>query len=101
MLQMFKKAKRSQVPSDWESFTNFRREYHQKELAAKTKDNVDDYNVLASNTKNMPEKWESMLIFKNKNSDMADTIPPIEQDDDIMTDDLDKATALKKLFFKH
>ena len=51
-----KKQKRSQDPTNWESFTNVRIEYHQKVLAAKTKDNGDNYNLLASNAKKHAEK---------------------------------------------
>ena len=42
--------------------------------------------------------WSSKKIYKN--SDVADTIPPIEQDYDIMTDDLDKVAAFNSFFLQ-
>ena len=43
----------------------------------------------------------SLISHLYKNSDVADAIPPLELDDTILIDDLDKARPLANTSYKH
>jgi hypothetical protein len=100
MLRSFKKAKQSRDSADWEKFTKIRTDYQKKVLKAKADDTEEKYRFLSSECFINPKKWWSILKHVYKNSDNADSIPPIETDVHIITDDLEKAEAFNDFFLK-
>ncbi len=97
-LRYFKRAKRTKNPDDWLRFTEIRTRYQAELLNAKNSDSTGKYSFLAAHSKTNPKKWWSLLKAVYKNNEVADTIPPIEVNDEIITSDMDKAAAFNDLF---
>ncbi|MCP3899199.1 MAG: hypothetical protein GY707_05745, partial [Desulfobacteraceae bacterium] len=76
-----------------ENRTKYQSEIHK---AKNAKDNAD-YSIL-ENRQVEPKAWWSILKRFYKNSDLNISIPPIECDDGIITDDLKKAEEFNKYF---
>ncbi len=97
-LRYFKRAKRTKNPDDWLRFTEIRAQYQADLLNAKNNESTGKYSFLATHSKMNPKKWWSLLKAVYKNSEVADTIPPIEVNDDIITGDMEKAEAFNNFF---
>ena len=100
MLRLFRKANSNKDPNDWVNFRETRKTYYGKVLEAKEKDTDDKYRYLSAEGKSNPKKWWSLLNMVYKNSENNDSIPPLEIDDTIITDDKDKAQAFNDFFTK-
>ena len=97
-LRYFKKAKRTKNPADWTHFTEIRAEYQTKLLEEKRKATDNKFSFLAKDAKNNPKKWWTLLKSVYKNNDIPATIPPIDVDGEVITDDAEKAIAFNNFF---
>ena len=97
-LRCFRKAKKTKKPEDWLHFTEIRTQYQTAVTTAKESETSEKYSLLATNCKSNPKKWWSLLKSVYKNNDIADSIPPIEVDDLIITDDMAKAETFNNFF---
>ena len=60
---------------------------------SKNNQTTDKYSLLTEHSKLNPRKWWSLIKSVYKNNEIVDSIPPIEVDNEIITDDLEKAGA--------
>jgi hypothetical protein len=97
-LKLFKLAKCSNTDQDWNKFKQVRFLYHSKIVQAKTEYENAKYSYLVQEGTKNSKKWWALLKQVYKNNDIEDTIPPLEVDDIIISDDKEKAESFNEFF---
>ena len=92
----FRKAKRTNMESHWKKFKKLR-----NKVTTMIRDSKNTYydklaNKLKSNTISAKDWWSTLKTFINPNS--SSSIPPLEYDNNIYTDDSDKANIFNNFF---
>ena len=92
----FRKAKRTNMESHWKKFKKLRNQVTTMIRDSKTAYYDKLANKLKSNTISAKDWWSTLKTFINPNS--SSPIPPLEYDNNIYTDDSDKANILNNFF---
>ena len=92
----FRKAKRTNMESHWKKFKKLRNQVTTMIRDSKTAYYDKLANKLKSNTISAKDWWSTLKTFINPNS--SSSIPPLEYDNNIYTDDSDKANILSNFF---
>ena len=92
----YKKARRTNLIEHWEFFKGTRNKVISMIRKAKDSFHQQLSDKLKSHKLCSKDWWSTMKHFINSNS--TSTIPPLEHDDSIYTDDIDKANALNTFF---
>ena len=95
--RLHKIAKCNRQEHDWARFVSARNEYFSELKRIKLEYDQNKYNILAREKKSS-KKWWSLIKKVQKSNETCEVMPPIEIDNDILTDDKDKAEAFN-LFF--
>ena len=91
------KAKLCKTAEAWRLFRKTRNQYIRE--TSKSKLNYEQHKFASLiHERNHPKQWWSIAKQINKSSDSFENIPPLEIGDDIVTDDLAKATAFNAFF---
>ena len=91
------KAKEHGSPEAWRRYRDLRNEYFRRISDAKERFDQEKYTFLISN-KSSSKQWWRVIKEMYKSSDLYESIPPIEVDGDILTDDKEKASAFNDFF---
>ena len=97
--RLHKIAKHLNTPNSWAAFRKCRNQYFNEVKEAKLDYENNKYSSLAKECTSSKKYWSIMRKLL-KSNDGYETIPPIETDTEIITDDLDKANAFNDFFLK-
>ena len=92
----FRKAMRTNMESHWKTFKKLRNEVTTMIRDSKTTFHDKLADKLKSNTISTKDWWSTLKTFINPNS--GSSIPPLEHDNNIYTDESDKANRLNMFF---
>ena len=95
----FANAKKLNTIDMWNKYKIDRNKYFNDVSETKNKYNNEKYKLLA-NEDNSSKKWWSLIKRVQKSNDLMETIPPLDTDGDILTDDKEKAEAFNNFFQK-
>ena len=100
MTRSFHNAKLNKTPESWNKFLENRQTYQTKILEAKEAYENTKFDFLSSNRQNNPKTWWSILKSVYRDDGCVDSIPPLEVEDNLITDDKAKAEAFNNFFLK-
>ncbi|MCP3900406.1 MAG: RNA-directed DNA polymerase [Desulfobacteraceae bacterium] len=97
--RLHKRAKALNTGEAWAAFRHIRNNYFRNISCAKRYYDSTKYASLMNDKKN-PKKWWSIAKLVYKSNDAFESIPPLEVENAIITDDLAKATEFNNFFLK-
>ena len=97
--RLHKAAKLTNSPESWYNFRVARTQYTDAITEAKENHEKGKYNCLIRED-NSTKKWWSIVKQIQSSNDISDSIPPIEVNGRIITDDKDKASAFNEFFLE-
>ena len=97
--RLYHKAKEQGTEEAWGQYRAVRNEYFSKISEAKESHDKEKYKFLI-NEKNSSKEWWKVIKEILKASTQPDSIPPIEVDGNIITDDKEKASAFNNFFLE-
>jgi hypothetical protein len=97
-IKLFNSAKHINTADSWTKYKQSFYHYQCELSCLKLEYEQSKYDYLCQEGQNNPKKWWSLLKQINKNNYSSDTIPPIELNNVILTDDADKAEAFNDFF---
>ena len=92
----YKKAKRTNLPLHWHKFRQLRNKVTKLIRDSKTMCNEKIANKLKSDTLSSKDWWTTLKTVISPNS--KNSVPPLDKDGIIISDDLEKANALNDYF---
>ena len=98
--RLFKRFKSKRDTISWESFSNIRNEYKDEIELAKKVYNDTRYSQLADEGIRNGKKWWTLLKQVYNGNDKSESIPPLQTDNNIITDDEEKAEIFNQFFKK-
>ena len=97
MMKLYKTTKSNNTATTWENYRIIRNEYFNEIKTAKK--NFDDCKLKSlAEKKNSPKQWWSLIKQVQQSNSCNEGIPPLEVNDQILTDDKDKANAFNTFF---
>ena len=100
MLRSYRKFKNTGNSEDFNTFRKKRSDYSNSVILAKENYDKSKFSSLAQDKAENPKKWWSLIKSVYNNCPSQNSIPPIENDDLIITDDKEKAEAFNKFFIQ-
>ena len=99
-LRLYRIAKHDRSLPNWSNFKEIRAFYHSEIKRLKGAFESEKYKKLVTEKSTNPKKWWTVLKDVYKNSEIDDSIPPLEIQNTIITNDTEKAQAFNKHFIK-
>ena len=99
MMKLYKVAKPHNHGLKWENYKTVRNEYFSEIKIAKKCFETEQLKSLADE-KNKPKQWWSLIKQIHQSNSSHEGIPPLEVDENILTDDKDKANAFNNFFLR-